>query len=240
MSDLPDKENHRSHIRSIQDVYRSRDTSELGNIYNPLRAENVRIVAERQRVLTDLLRGWLGQNRLADKDILEIGCGTGGNLLNFIALGADPARLTGNDLMATRINEAHSRLPSSVRLYCGDAADLDIPPLSFDVVLQSVCFSSILNDSVLATVADRVWSLLRPGGIFLSYDFTIDNPRNKSVRGISINHVRRLFPEGIVTARSVTLAPPIARRVWSGLYPLMSALPFLRTHAWCLVSKPDK
>lgn len=237
MNDLPDDNAHNHHLQTIRDVYRERDSSSLQDIYNPLRAVNVRIVAERQRVLTDLLRGWLGPEKLSSKDILEIGCGTGGNLLNLISLGANPARLIGNDLMANRIDDARMRLPSSVRLHCGDAGELDIDAESFDIILQSVCFSSILDDAVLSAVANRAWSLLRPGGAILSYDFTINNPRNPNVRGISVAHIQRLFPQSAITARKVTLAPPIARALPSSLYPFLSAFPFLRTHAWCIIRK---
>lgn len=238
MNDPSDENANKHHVQAIQDIYRERDNSALKEIYNPLRAVNVRIAAERQRILTELLRNWLGSGQLQEKKILEIGCGAGGNLLNFISLGANPAQLTGNDLVPHRIEEARARLPAAVRLHCGDAGELDIDAESFDIVLQSVCFSSILDDAVLTTVANRAWSLLRPGGAFLSYDFTINNPRNPNVRRISIAHLRELFPHGIVTVRRVTLAPPIARRVWSGFYPLLSAFPFLRTHAWCLIRKP--
>lgn len=231
---------HNDHLQTIQEVYRARDNSNLKGVYNPLRAVNVRVVAERQRVLTDLLRDWLGSEQLAEKDVLEIGCGAGGNLLNFLSLGVNPERLTGNDLVAHRIEEARLRLPSSVRLYCGDASALEINPNSFDLILQSVCFSSILDDGVLRAVADRAWSLLRPGGALLSYDFTVNNPRNRNVRGISVARLRNLFPDGSITDRSVTLAPPIARAIPSSLYPFLSAFPFLRTHAWCLIRKPAK
>lgn len=233
----PDDENAR-HLREIQDVYRVRDSSDAKNLYDPLKPVNLRIAAERQRFLASLLRDWLGADPLSHKDILEIGCGTGGNLLNLLALGADPKRLIGNDLVESRLDDAKARLPSSVKLMSGDASALDIGEGSFDLVLQSVVFSSILNDRLLSSVADRAWKLLRPGGAILSYDFTVNNPRNPNVRGISIGKLHSLFPQGQLTARRVTLAPPIARLVGSGLYPFLSALPFLRTHAWCMIRKP--
>lgn len=226
------------HLEEIEEVYRTRDGSDLGRLYDPLRPANVRIAAERQRVLVDLLRDWLGSSPLSQKDILEIGCGTGGNLLNFLSLGASPERLVGNDLLNSRLAQARVRLPSSIRLQCGDASALDLPEASFDLVLQSVCFSSILDDELLTGLAAHAWALLRPGGAFLSYDFTVNNPRNANVRGISVAKLGSLFPEGHFTVRRVTLAPPIARRIWSGCYPLLNTLPFLRTHAWCLIRKP--
>jgi hypothetical protein len=46
-----------------------------------------------------------------------------------------------------------------------------------------------------------------------------------------------LFPKARITARRVTLAPPLARavcRIHPRLYPLLNAMPMLRTHmlAW--------
>ena len=89
MNDPSGENADRDHARAIQEIYRNRDNSVLKEIYNPLRAVNVRIAAERQRVLTELLRNWLGSGQLHEKKILEIGCGAGGNLLNFISLGAN-------------------------------------------------------------------------------------------------------------------------------------------------------
>jgi SAM-dependent methyltransferase len=238
MSQKPEEGTKTSpYLKSIENVYHARDSSDLGRLYDPLRPVNVRTAAERQRIFIDLLRNWLGSSPLFQKDILEIGCGTGGNLLNLLSLGANPGRLVGNDLLESRLSEARARLPSSIQLISGDAGALDLPDASFDLVLQSVCFSSILDDSLLASVADRAWKLLRPGGAFLSYDFVVNNPRNPNVRGISVGRLRSLFPESQFTARRVTLAPPIARAIWSGCYPLLSAVPFLRTHAWCSIRK---
>jgi hypothetical protein len=53
--------------------------------------------------------------------------------------------------------------------------------------------------------------------------------------------VRALFPQGRITRRRVTLAPPIARavvRLHPGLYTVCNALPLLRTHLLAWIEKP--
>jgi hypothetical protein len=85
-----------------------------------------------------------------------------------------------------------------------------------------------------------MWQWLRPGGGVLWYDFTVDNPRNRDVRGVPLARIRELFPQARLEHRRVTLAPPIARavcRLHSGIYPLANALPVLRTHVLCWLAK---
>ena len=96
--------------------------------------------------------------------VLEVGCGSGANLLELIELGADPTRLVGNELLANRLTAASARLPASVRLLAGDASQLDLPAASFDIVYQSTVFSSILDNGLQASLAQRMWDLVKPGG----------------------------------------------------------------------------
>lgn len=179
-------------------------------------------------------------NSLADTSVLEVGCGSGANLLELIELGADPSRLVGNELLADRLQAARTRLPQSLRLLAGDAAQLDLDAESFDVVLQSTVFSSILDDDLQASLASKMWSLVKPGGGVLWYDFTFDNPKNPDVRGVPVSRISALFPMAKVKVQKVTLAPPIARRVVPlspHLYGLLNSLPFLRTHVLCYLEK---
>ena len=64
----------------------------------------------RQRALLRLLRDE-GLWPLAGKDILEVGCGNGGVLLELLSYGADPQKLHGADLLAERAAVARQRLP---------------------------------------------------------------------------------------------------------------------------------
>ena len=172
--------------------------------------------------------------------LVEVGCGTGGNLLEFLRLGFQPENLTGIELLEERAARASKVLPQGI-VRVGDAASADIPLASQDVVFQSVVFSSLLDDAFQEMLANKMWSWLKPGGGVLWYDFTYNNPRNPDVRGVPVRRVRALFPLGLFTVRRVTLAPPIARRVCRihpGLYSVFNALLFLRTHVLCWIRKP--
>lgn len=207
--------------------------------YSRFNPEVLARMQERQRATVMLLRSQ-GVASLQGRDVLEIGCGNGANLIEFLAFGAEPQRLAGNELLADRLAQARALLPPAVQLYAGDAAALPLEPASFDIVYQSTVFSSILDDALQARVAAAMWRWVRPGGGVLWYDFTVDNPRNPDVRGVPAARLRALFPEGRIVARRVTLAPPIARRVVAlhpSLYGLFNALPLLRTHLLCWIEK---
>ena len=214
-----------------------------GDLYSPLRPEVWLGLQERQRAM---LRGFAarGVTDLGGLHIAEVGCGAGGNLLELLRLGADPGRLTGLELLPDRHAAARHVLPAATTLWLGDAmqAHADVlAPASQDVVLQSTVFSSLLDDEFQQRLAARMWSWLKPGGAVLWYDFTVNNPRNRDVRGVPLRRVRQLFPLGRVAASRVTLAPPLARLVcrWHpAFYPLFNSLPLLRTHLLAWVHKP--
>lgn len=196
---------------------------------------------ERQRRLIGLLKTHLPDSELASLKLLEIGCGTGDSILEMLRLGFEPANLVGVELIPARAARARERLPERVAVLHGDAmsvpADADG---KFDIVLQSLVFSSLLANDFQETLARRIWSLLRPGGAVLWYDFIYNNPVNPDVRGVPVKRVRQLFPEAMLSFRRVTLAPPISRlvcRVHPGAYALLNVLPFLRTHVLCWLAK---
>lgn len=207
-----------------------------GGRYSPLRPDVWQTLQERQRAL---LRRFAreGITDLAPLRLLEVGCGSGGNLLELLRLGFRPEHLTGLELLPERHAEARQVLPAATPLWLGDATQAPVEPGSQDIVLQSTVFSSLLDDAFQQRLADTMWSWLKPGGAVLWYDFTVDNPRNPDVRGVPMSRLRQLFPQARIVADRVTLAPPLARWVcrWHpGLYRVLNALPLLRTHrlAW--------
>ena len=208
--------------------------------YSPLNPEVQARVQERQRATARLLVK-LGLNDIGLLDILEVGCGSGSNLLEWLQLGAAPERLVGNELLADRLAFARQRLPAAVHLHDGDASLLHLANSSFDIVHQSTVFSSLLDDAFQHRLADRLWALLRPGGGVLWYDFIYDNPYNPDVRGVPLVRVRELFPRATIKVSRITLAPPLSRlvvRLHPSVYQVLNALPFLRTHLLCWIGKP--
>ena len=223
--------------------YARRDAQADARRYAPFDAAALQALQERQRAMLALWRahGW---STLAGRRLLEVGCGSGGNLLDLLRLGAAPEALTGIELLAERAAAARARLPAAVRLIEGDALQAGIAPGSQDAVLAFTLFSSVLDAEVQSHLADTMWRWVRPGGGVLVYDFCVDNPRNADVRGVPVKRLRALFGGASrCKVRRVTLAPPLARaaaRMHSGVPALASGLlPPLRTHRLCWLAKSN-
>lgn len=209
--------------------------------YSRLNLAALLAAQERERAITQLFAR-LGWSDLTGRRVLEVGCGTGANLLELLQMGFAPRNLVGIELLPERFAEAMQRLPSSVVLMQGDASLVKLPDDSEDIVLQSTVFSSLLDAPFQWRLAQTMWRWVRPGGGVLWYDFTVDNPRNPDVRGVPVARIRELFPHGRLSYRRVTLAPPLARaacRLHPTLYPVLNALPLLRTHVLAWIQKPD-
>lgn len=204
--------------------------------YSMLQPDVWQTVQERQRAMLRLFIQQ-GLTDLPALRVLEVGCGAGGNLLELLRLGFAPEHLSGAELLPDRLAQARAVLPAVVSLHAGDASQLPIAAGSQHIVLQSTVFSSLLDDAFQQQLAAAMWRWVAPGGGVLWYDFTVDNPRNRDVRGVPLARLRQLFPQAAITHRRVTLAPPLARplcRLHPALYPVANALPLLRTHvlAW--------
>ncbi len=179
---------------------------------------------------------------LDNKRILEVGCGDGRVLQGLISMGAKPHSVSGVDLLAERINSARSVLPE-VDLRAADARFLPFPLESFDIVMTFTLFSSILETKFARQVATEIRRVLRPGGAAVYYDFQYDNPRNPNVRGIKRAEVEQYFEGFQASWKRLTLFPPLARRmgIFTPIaYPLLAAIPFLRTHLMGILKKSRK
>jgi len=195
----------------LREEYAGRKWRQAGSdIYSPLNAAYLYAIHQRQRDTLHLLKkaGISSFNKLR---LLEIGCGKGGVLLEYLTYGANPDQLHGIDLLPHRVESAHARL-SHLPLACADGRFLPYRRNSFDVVFQYTAFTSILDDKIRAAIAQEMLRVLRSNGVILWYDFWF-NPTNPQTRGIRPAEIRRLFPSCVFDFRRVTLAPPLARRL---------------------------
>lgn len=184
-----------------------------------------------------------GCRPLETKKIFEVGCGTGTWLRDFIRWGAQPDNLAGIDLLPDSVDEARRLCPAAVQLRCGSAAAIDFPDGSFDVVLQSTVFTSVLDAELKAKIAGEMLRLAKPDGLILWYDFRVDNPRNRDVKGVGKREIRRLFPDCQITLKPMILVPPLAR--FLGRYSLLACyllecLPWLCTHYMGAIRKREE
>lgn len=226
-------------IHAVQARYARRDNGADAQRYS-LYANAAALQAQQER-LRAMARLWLahGWASLANRPLLEVGCGSGGNLLDLLRLGATPAQLTGIELLPERAAAARVVLPSSVQLITGDACAAPVANASQQAVLAFTVFSSLLDPSYRQQFAQTLWRWVAPGGGVLVYDFIVDNPHNPDVRKLPLGELRGLFPGARLHSRRLTLAPPVARRLPAGLIaPASLLLPPLRTHRLTWAVKP--
>lgn len=115
--------------------------------------------------------------------VLDIGCGTGGNLQQLAARRPD-IKLAGCDLSPAMLSRAQRRVPQA-QLRAGpfQPADWSAP----DVILFSYMLS-MTGDHAAALLAQAM-RLLAPGGKLVVVDFH-DTPNPWFARWMGVNHVR--------------------------------------------------
>ena len=101
---------------------------------------------------------------LTGRRILDAGCGAGQWLVDLETWGAPREGLAGIDLVPERVERARSRLPGA-DIRHGDASRLPWEDGRFDIVLQSMMFSSILDASMRTGAARELARVLRPNGL---------------------------------------------------------------------------
>ena len=218
-------------LSRLRAEYADRERRFAGSdVYSPFNRANLFAVQGRQRAIQTALRQH-GLTNLRQARILEMGCGDGGVLAEFLTFGASPENLFGIDLLPDRLRDAKHRLPGSP-LVNADGSRLPFPAASFDLILQFTALSSILDPILRRDIARDMLRLLRPTGLILSYDFWL-NPTNRQTHGLRPREIRELFPNCRIAFHRITLAPPIARRLVSlswGLCYFLESLTIFNTH----------
>jgi len=205
------------------------------DVYSVFNKANLFAIHQRQRVTLSILKK-NGFIHLSGLRLLEMGCGTGGVLTEYLGFGAFIGNLYGVDLLFDRLLHAHHRLPTS-NFANADGHSLPFPSGTFDVVLQYTAISSILDANLRRDICRDMLRVLRPSGLILSYDFWL-NPTNLQTYGIRSAEIRRLFPNCAIELHKITLAPPIARKLvlvsW-GFCLFLESLKIFNTHYLAII-----
>jgi SAM-dependent methyltransferase len=226
-------------IARLKAEYKDRERRFAGSdVYSWFNPANLFTIQGRQRAVLKALQEH-GFTDLSKLSILEMGCGSGGVLAEYLSFGADSENLFGVDLIYNRLQHARHILPGS-GFANADGGWMPFPNGSFDLVLQYTAISSILDLGLRRAVCAEMLRVLRspdpgsgkPGGLVLSYDFWL-NPTNPQTRGLRPGEIRMLFPGCQFNFRRITLAPPVARRMvplsW-GLCLFLESLQVFNSH----------
>lgn len=218
--------------------YQRRAREVRSDLYAPWQPSSQFMIDARNRAAATMLHE-LGSFPRAGDLCLEVGFGSMGWLSVLIGWGVRESDLHGVELDPSRARRACEILPAA-DLRTGDAVALPWNDDTFQLVIASTLFTSIIDAKVRRLVADEIHRVLAPGGALLWYDFAYNNPGNPSVRGISRAEVKRLFPALRGKIKRVTLAPPLARLIaphWWTLATFLEAMPLLRTHLIAILIK---
>jgi ubiquinone/menaquinone biosynthesis C-methylase UbiE len=198
-------------ITRLRNEYEDRKHRFAGNdIYSWFNQANLFALHQRQRFILTILKK-NGFTNLPLLSILEMGCGGGGVLIEYLEFGVSPAKIYGVDLLFDRLLIAHQRLPGS-SFFNADGQSLPFLSSTFDLVIQSTAISSILDADIRYKICADMLRVLKPGGMIIWYDFWL-NPTNLQTHGIRPSEIRWLFPNSTLEFHKITLAPPIARRI---------------------------
>jgi len=189
--------------------------------YAPVEDGHASAGAGEERFGLALYAAVAGAAELADKDVLEVGCGRGGGSA-FVFEHLHPGRLTGVDLARSAVRRCRRRYERpGLTFLAGDAQRLPFPAQAFDAVINVE--SSHCYPSMPAFLAE-VHRVLRPGGLLLLADFRLTrlDPNTAAPGGEDVAILRdqllaagmRTLEEQDITAevvRALSLATPEIR-----------------------------
>jgi len=203
--------NHPDDLFRLRREYENRKLRFEGkDVYSRIDPANFFAIQQRQRALLNVLRE-NGSVDFSKLKILEMGCGNGGILLEFLELGLMPTNLYGVDLLSDRLFNASKHLLGS-HLLNSDGQFLPFPSHSFDMVMQFTALSSVLDPDIRRNICSEMLRVVDSLGIILWYDFWL-NPTNPQTHGIRPTEIRKLFPNCTCEFHKITLAPPLSRRI---------------------------
>lgn len=220
-------------IKNIFERYQRRENSELVEKNSNFHTYNNYVNFSKEKIMGQIIDSKFEE--IETIRFLEIGAGYGFNLYFFNRLGIKWENIYANELLPERVEALQTEFPK-IGVLKGDASEISGQE-TFEIVFQSIVFTSILDNQFKQKLAKKMWSMTKLGGIVLWYDFIYDNPRNPDVKGVGKKEIEKLFPDSTnIKFYKTTVAPPLGRRIGK-LYPFFDIFPFLRTHMVAVIHK---
>lgn len=200
---------------------------------------NLLIRQERERFLHRVFR----QHQIGTIEglrVFEANCGTGTNLRLLVQWGLRPADATGLDENPLAIAAARVAAPA-MRFHSGSPTAIPEADETFDLALAFGLFRGIPDEETAHAAARELSRITRPGGLILVYDMRRRGLGLDEGHPLDGDDVRRWFPHCPMRSWTLTLDPVVARFAgrWApALYGPLTALPFLRTHAFHVLRRP--
>ena len=107
----PEINDEHHELDRLRRTYEGRSRSPLAQRYSRMNPGHLYALHEREATMAALLRS-VGLRSLAGLRILDVGCGKGSTLRQYLEYEADPARLCGVDLMPEFTQKAKSASPN--------------------------------------------------------------------------------------------------------------------------------
>lgn len=187
----------------------------------------------------DLLHGFAGVQ--AGSWVVDLGAGDRPDSVRLLEMQPDLRGILAIDILQERIAVADHTTPL-LRPLVADGARLPLADASAGLVYQSTMLSSVLRTDLRRAIFAEIRRILRPGGIFISYDTRVANPFNPNTRPVGLTEQRAAFAGWRQTGHSLTGIPQIQRLLapWApALCHLVESIPFLRSHRVFAAVKPE-
>jgi SAM-dependent methyltransferase len=148
--------------------------------------------------------------------ILDVGCGNGASLLQFLRLGFAPSNLVGIDTSDERIAQATAFLPGvGFRKESADA--LPFGDGEFDLVFESTMLGTLDSATLLENIGGEMLRVTKKGGYIMLADWRYSREGSGVKTAISPALIAKLFGVGkatrIVARERGALVPPVGRRL---------------------------
>ena len=146
--------------------------------------------------------------------ILDVGCGSASNLMDFVKYGFDQNKLYGVDINNERIDKGKLNYPL-LKLSNQDATKLNFEDNFFDLVFESTMFVQVTDCEMSSRISKEMVRVTKKNGFIILIDWRYGKFWNSNYLACNYKRVKELFNVGsdteIISVYKGALIPPIGR-----------------------------